>query len=98
MAARFVIHFLGDIHQPLHSSNNGDRGGNCVPLKYLRRNPHQWHGSYSPNLHHIWDTELVEYDMQGADPRELAETLEGKFATRGRDGERGGGKVEAGAK
>ena len=95
MAARFVIHFLGDIHQPLHSSNNGDRGGNCVPLKYLRRNPHQWHGSYSPNLHHIWDTELVEYDMQGADPQDFAERLDAQFAGSAADWEKGGVQVDA---
>jgi hypothetical protein len=95
MAARFLIHFLGDIHQPLHSSNNGDRGGNCVPLKYLRRNPHLWHGSYSPNLHHIWDTELVEYDMQGADPQEFAETLDAQFAGSAADWEKGGVQVDA---
>ncbi|HKT47599.1 MAG TPA: S1/P1 nuclease [Candidatus Acidoferrales bacterium] len=93
-AARFLIHFVGDIHQPLHSSDNKDRGGNCVPLKYLRRNPHLYHGSYSPNLHHIWDTEMVEADMQGADPEEFAGTLDGEFAASVEDWQKGGVQVD----
>ena len=28
----FLIHFVGDIHQPLHAANDADRGGNCVTL------------------------------------------------------------------
>jgi len=31
-ALRFIIHFAGDIHQPLHATTNNDRGGNCVPI------------------------------------------------------------------
>jgi len=30
--ARFLIHFLGDIHQPVHGSTNADAGGNCVDV------------------------------------------------------------------
>src|SRR5947209_798904 len=40
-ALRFLIHFVGDLHQPLHATTNDDRGGNCVPVKYLRRNPRE---------------------------------------------------------
>jgi hypothetical protein len=80
MALRFVIHFVGDLHQPLHATSNDDRGGNCVPVKYFRRNPKEHNGSYTPNLHHIWDTEIVERDMQGADPREYADMLDTEFA------------------
>jgi hypothetical protein len=80
MALRFLIHFVGDLHQPLHATSNDDRGGNCVPVKYLRRNPREHNGNYSPNLHHIWDTEIVERDMQGADSQEYADLLETRFA------------------
>ncbi|GAC1684126.1 MAG: hypothetical protein PVS2B2_23200 [Candidatus Acidiferrum sp.] len=80
MALRFLIHFVGDLHQPLHATTNDDRGGNCVPVKYFGRNPHNHGGSYTPNLHHIWDTEIVERQMQGADAEEFASTLETQFA------------------
>jgi len=53
----FLIHFVGDIHQPLHSANNGDLGGNCenlaVPLE---------HGDDSKPttvLHAAWDVDEV---------------------------------------
>lgn len=78
-ALRYVIHFVGDLHQPLHAITNDDEGGNCVPLKYLRRKPHERNNSYSPNLHSIWDTAILERDMEGADPVEYANTLEEIF-------------------
>lgn len=78
-ALRFIIHFVGDLHQPLHGSTNSDRGGNCVPVKYFRRNPHARNNSYTPNLHHVWDTEILESEMQGADPVEFADTLDAAF-------------------
>lgn len=80
-ALRYVIHFLGDLHQPLHASTNGDQGGNCVPLKYFRREPHEYHHAFSPNLHSIWDVAILERDMQSADPAEYAAMLEETFHT-----------------
>jgi len=50
----FLIHLVGDIHQPLHSSDNHDAGGNKVAASY---------GIYAPphfNLHSIWDGPLAE--------------------------------------
>ena len=34
-AVRFITHFVGDLHQPLHAITNGDRGGNCLPATYF---------------------------------------------------------------
>ncbi len=79
-ALRYVIHFVGDLHQPLHATTNADEGGNCVPVKYLRRKPHEHNHSYAPNLHGLWDSAIPERDMEGADPAEYAETLEAIFA------------------
>jgi hypothetical protein len=78
-ALRFIIHFVGDLHQPLHGSTNSDRGGNCVPVKYFTRNPHARNNSYIPNLHHVWDTQIPESQMLGADPEEFADTLDAAF-------------------
>jgi len=50
----FLIHFVGDLHQPLHAGEKGDKGGNDVAATY---------GSYSPkrfNLHSVWDGTLAE--------------------------------------
>jgi hypothetical protein len=50
----FLIHFVGDLHQPLHAGEKGDKGGNDVAAAY---------GTYSPrrfNLHSVWDGTLAE--------------------------------------
>jgi len=50
-ALKFLVHFTGDMHQPLHAGDNGDRGGNDVPVVFLNR---------PTNLHSVWDTPLLE--------------------------------------
>ena len=64
LALKFVLHFAGDLHQPLHLSDNHDKGGNCV---YLSR------GGARANLHHYWDTVVVE--TMGKDPDSVASDL-----------------------
>ena len=61
IALLYVLHFIGDMHQPLHEEDNDDRGGNCVPVSFPGHPAEQRaNGGYSPNLHGFWDTELVE--------------------------------------
>jgi hypothetical protein len=70
-ALRFLIHFVGDINQPLHDEDNSDQGGNCVPVTYEDEAPrvtNAEHEDYFPNLHSVWDTGMiqtliVEHDM-----------------------------------
>lgn len=53
-ALAFLIHFVGDLHQPLHAGDRGDLGGNLAKSTY---------GIYSTerlNLHSIWDGLLAE--------------------------------------
>lgn len=50
-AIRFLVHLVGDIHQPLHVGNGEDRGGNDVKVKWF------WQNS---NLHRVWDSGLVD--------------------------------------
>lgn len=60
-ALLWVLHLVGDMHQPLHEEDNNDRGGNCVPVNFLDHKAEQRpNGGYSPNLHGIWDTDLVK--------------------------------------
>ena len=83
-AIRYLIHFVGDMHQPLHATNNADNGGNCVAVKYLHHDPlpnplHPEREDYSPTLHQIWDTEIVERDMEISNPHRFADELDEKF-------------------
>ena len=52
---RFLVHFLGDIHQPLHCATNADAGGNCVK--------EQGYTLEFPELHAVWDTALVDENI-----------------------------------
>jgi S1/P1 Nuclease len=81
-ALRFIIHFVGDIHQPLHDTTNDDRGGNCVPVAFFDRAPHETNPTdenYNPNLHEVWDVEIIERFMNGQTPQQAADELEEMF-------------------
>jgi hypothetical protein len=56
-ALLFLVHFVGDLHQPLHCENNNDKGGNDVRLSFV--------GSHT-NLHALWDSGLLRA-MPGED-------------------------------
>ena len=51
-ALKFLLHFVGDMHQPLHASDDHDAGGNQKTVTAA--------GSATGNLHHYWDTVLVQ--------------------------------------
>lgn len=80
MALLFVIHFVGDLHQPLHDADNNDRGGNCVPVTLDGAAPVEGENqSFRPNLHSVWDVELVKKAMGGKSVADFAAFLEGEF-------------------
>jgi hypothetical protein len=55
-ALRYVIHFIGDLSQPLHASDNRDRGGNCTAISFFG-------GEKPDNLHAIWDYKIIAKEM-----------------------------------
>jgi S1/P1 Nuclease len=67
-ALKFILHLVGDLHQPLHSSDNHDRGGNDVKV-IVDGFPRSSHD----NLHAFWDTQFV--DAIAMPPSELARQL-----------------------
>ncbi len=80
-ALKFVLHFVGDVHQPLHASDNHDHGGNCVQLSLG--------GPRSTNLHSFWDTRLIE--AMGSDPQAIADGLRARVTpSQKSEWERGG--------
>jgi hypothetical protein len=79
-ALRYVIHFVGDIHQPLHDSNNNDQGGNCTALTFF--------GQEKPiNLHAIWDYRITARDLESRKISQaaLASELDMRFLSRWND-------------
>jgi len=67
-ALRFVVHFVGDLHQPLHDEDADDKGGNTRRVIFDGR---------PDNLHWVWDTGLLE-DIN-RNPEALAAELEAKI-------------------
>jgi hypothetical protein len=50
-ALRFLLHLIGDLHQPCHVGDNHDKGGNLTQVRWFDR------GS---NMHRVWDTGIIE--------------------------------------
>jgi nuclease S1 len=78
-ALRFLIHFIQDLHQPLHVGDTGSRGGNMIQVRFL---------DIGSNLHEVWDSKILErhsqneqvwlWELDGlAKPRMVAEWAEG---------------------
>lgn len=51
IALKYLVHFVGDVHQPLHAGYQEDRGGNQYQLQAFLK------GS---NLHAVWDSGLIK--------------------------------------
>ncbi|MDP9079949.1 MAG: S1/P1 nuclease [Bacteroidota bacterium] len=64
-ALKYVIHFVGDIHQPMHVSRAEDKGGNTIQVRY---------NGQGTNLHSLWDTKLLE--QAGLSGEELAKQFD----------------------
>lgn len=52
-ALAFLVHLVGDIHQPLHVGKNKDRGGNKISVLFFLE---------KTNLHAVWDTKIIEHE------------------------------------
>jgi hypothetical protein len=52
-ALKFIDHFVGDLHQPLHVGLAEDRGGNSIRVKWFRD---------ETNLHTVWDEEIIDFE------------------------------------
>jgi hypothetical protein len=68
---RYLVHFVGDIHQPLHAASDADLGGNCellaAPMGQVN------------NLHALWDGGIIA--QIGLDQRALAASLQEQILT-----------------
>jgi hypothetical protein len=69
-ALKFIVHFVGDIHQPLHAVQEA-AGGNGIHVLFLGSDRC---GSYDCNLHGVWDTSMIVH--AGLGRQEHAQHLE----------------------
>ena len=68
-ALKFLVHFVGDLHQPFHVGRPEDRGGNDIQTKWFGR---------TVRVHQLWDRELI--DLQGYSYSEFSQYLQEKYA------------------
>jgi len=54
VALKWVVHLVGDIHQPLHNEDDDDKGGNTVQLVYFGE---------PTNLHKVWDSAIIQHAL-----------------------------------
>ncbi len=55
VALKYLVHFVGDVHQPLHLGNRKDRGGGKIRLAYLGK---------KLTLHYLWDGGLIDWKRE----------------------------------
>lgn len=49
---KMLVHFMGDLHQPLHAGRGADKGGNDIQVRWF---------SDGSNLHRVWDSEMINF-------------------------------------
>jgi len=64
-ALKYLIHLVGDAHQPMHISRKEDKGGNTIQLRFDNK---------GTNLHSLWDSKLI--DHEGLSEVDIAKTYD----------------------
>ena len=54
IALKWLVHLVGDIHQPLHTGIPGDNGGNLVEVNWFNK---------KTNLHRVWDEDCIDNEL-----------------------------------
>jgi hypothetical protein len=70
LSLKFLLHFVGDLHQPLHAADDHDAGGTKKLVTA--------EGLHPGNLHRYWDVEFVQ--RLGSDPPKVAASLIGQVS------------------
>ena len=64
---KMLVHFIGDLHQPLHVGMAEDRGGNDLQVRWFKD---------GTNLHRVWDYHMIDdYDMSYTELSDNADKL-----------------------
>jgi hypothetical protein len=76
-ALRYLIHLVGDLHQPLHTTANNDQGGNCTPVQFFD-------DPKVTNLHSIWDGMMFNRNLAAKNQTvaTLAATLDQQYESK----------------
>lgn len=74
---KMLVHFIGDLHQPLHAGRGEDKGGNDIQVRWFND---------GTNLHSVWDSKMIDsYDMSYTElannTARISEAQKKKFAS-----------------
>lgn len=77
---RFLVHFVGDVHQPMHCAYRyGDMGGNMIPVNSFQGQHYSFgpdsQMDYSQSIHSVWDEALVNELLAGRGAKAVAKQL-----------------------
>lgn len=76
---KMLVHFMGDLHQPLHAGRGEDKGGNDIQVR--------WFGKGS-NLHRVWDSEMInDFQMSYTELAASTDRLSNKEVSKIKEGE-----------
>ena len=80
-ALRFLVHFVGDVHQPMHCAfRYGDQGGNMLPVNSFTGQNFSFgpesEMDYSYSLHGVWDEALVGELVAGRKTKDVVRDLQ----------------------
>lgn len=85
----FLIHIVGDVHQPLHVSRASDKGGNTIHVEFPSefkgyRDQRYGHAHKKWNLHSVWDTGIIEHaiDLYYSIPESFQVNIEKDLLTK----------------
>jgi nuclease S1 len=76
-ALRYLIHLMGDLHQPLHTTANNDQGGNCTPIQFFD-------DPKVTNLHSVWDGMMFNKNLAARNMTldQFADSLDQQFESK----------------
>lgn len=75
---KLLVHFMGDLHQPMHTGRGEDKGGNDIQVR--------WFGQGS-NLHRVWDSEMInDFQMSFTELAESTDDLTAKEVKKIKEG------------
>jgi hypothetical protein len=92
-ALKFLVHFVGDLHQPLHCAERTDsrgvrdQGGNLCKVRFLD-------AAESTNLHKVWDFHIIEHTLGTTDPLDYAAKLNKRITDNEAERWRGGSVLQ----
>lgn len=73
-ALKWLVHLVGDIHQPLHVGRSCDRGGNSVEVSWFKS---------KSNLHKVWDSQFINHeDLSFSEYAEQLDKIDDRAITR----------------